>query len=97
MDLINAMTGGKNTIEIITVPLGLAPICRQRKSRKPIASLQCNITFETALTSHHYHTKYNNKEFRHYIPQKPNPAGAPLLPDLLRYQTPAVLHIRLRV
>jgi len=38
-----------------------------------------------------------SEEFRHYIPQKPNPAGALLLPDLLRYQTPAVLHIRLRV
>jgi len=32
-----------------------------------------------------------SKEFRHYIPQKPDPAGAPLLPNLLRYQTPAVL------
>jgi len=33
-----------------------------------------------------------SKEFRHYIPQKPDPAEVPLLPDLLRYQTPAVLH-----
>jgi len=24
--------------------------------------------------------------------KNPSPAGAPLLPDLLRYQTPAVLH-----
>ena len=31
-----------------------------------------------------------SKELRYYIPQKPNPAGVPLLPDLLRYQTPAV-------
>ncbi|RLB80201.1 MAG: hypothetical protein DRH24_11060 [Deltaproteobacteria bacterium] len=38
-----------------------------------------------------------SKELRHYIyiSQKPNPAGVPLLPDLLRYQTPAVLHILL--
>jgi len=34
-----------------------------------------------------------SKEFRYYISQKPDPAGAPLLPDLLRYQTLAVLHI----
>jgi len=31
-----------------------------------------------------------SKELRYYISQKPNPAGVPLLPDLLRYQTPAV-------
>jgi len=29
--------------------------------------------------------------------KNPSPAGAPLLPDLLLYQTPAVLHIPLRV
>jgi len=36
-----------------------------------------------------------SEEFRHYFSQKPDPAGAPLLPDLLSYQTPAVLHIQL--
>ena len=34
-----------------------------------------------------------SKELRHYIPQKPDPAEAPLLPDLLRYQTLAVFYI----